>query len=542
MRVLRTYADVTNSFLAATLPVTGTKSLRDALSKCAAEHDILKGCEITDAGVLKTDKIMKTLDKKDERESILELYDAFSALNSRLIDLYSTVTSYDRATELAVKVMAAEIKRHGEVLGRVGAPLGKHNELLYEHGILLRMPEGTATHGKAKTFAFIVFKDILEPLLRRCKRDTINEIRDRFRELIERKPVIIGVKIANDGTVDLNRVYEGIEGLPAEESIREIISISSAAMNVCFPIIQRDIGFNPMKRITENAFNSMISEKIPKEFDLLPTFSEIIKAMPEGVLEEEKLYISSKEELERIVRERTAELEKAYTELKALDKMKDEFLSMTSHELKTPLTPISSFLQLMNSGKLGKITKKQKKGLKIIYQELGRLRGSIDKILEIFRLESGGMKPKMENLQLAGLIKNTIKKMRSSAKQKRITLTQKITKLPLVRGDGEQLMGVMTNLIDNAIKFTPKRGKVTVEAKKRKDNILVEVKDTGIGIAKKDMSKLFTKFFQVERSIPGAGLGLSICKTIIRAHGGRIGVKSRLGKGSTFFFTLPIKK
>ncbi len=542
MRVLHTYAGVTNSFLTATLPVTGTETLRDALSECAAEHDILKGCEITDAGVLKTDKIMKTLDKKDERESILELYGALSALNSRLIDLYSTATSYDRATELAVKVMATEIKRHGEVLGRVGTPLGKHNELLYEHGILLHLPEGMAIHGKAKTFAFIVFKDILEPLLRRCKRETINEIRDRFRELIERKPIIIGAKIANDGTVDLSKVYEGIEGLPAEASIEEIISISSAVMNVCFPIIQRDIGFNLMKRITENAFNSMISEKIPKEFDLLPTFSEIIKAMPEGVLEEEKLYISSKEELERMVRERTAELEKAYTELKALDKMKDDFLSMTSHELKTPLTPISSFLQLMNSGKLGKITKRQKKGLKIIYQELGRLRGSIDKILEISRLESGGMKPKMENLQLAELIQNTVKRMRSSTKQKRITLTQKITELPLIRGDKEQLTGVMNNLIDNAIKFTPKRGRVTVEAKKRKDNILVEVKDTGIGIAKKDMSKLFTKFFQVERSIPGAGLGLSICKMIVEAHGGRIGVKSRLGKGSTFFFTLPIKK
>jgi signal transduction histidine kinase len=148
----------------------------------------------------------------------------------------------------------------------------------------------------------------------------------------------------------------------------------------------------------------------------------------------------------------------------------------------------------------------------------------------------------MKNLQLADLIQNTIKNMEPLVNQKRITLTQKIAELPLVRADGEQLAEVITNLVDNAIKFTPEGGRVTIEAKKERNNILVAVTDTGIGIAKKHMPMLFKKFFKADYSVPGTGLGLSICKKIIRAHGGRIWAKSERGKGSTFFFTLPLRK
>ena len=100
---------------------------------------------------------------------------------------------------------------------------------------------------------------------------------------------------------------------------------------------------------------------------------------------------------------------------------------------------------------------------------------------------------------------------------------------------------VLTNLIENAIKFTPKGGKVTVEAEHGGDQVIVRVRDTGVGIAKKDLPKLFTKFFQVDHTKLGAGLGLSICKRLVEAHGGKIRCESELGKGSTFSFTLPVK-
>ncbi len=540
--LLETYAELTNRLLGRMVLMCDIRAIKKIFDECVKDNPILKGC-FSKENTIKTDLVLKNLAETNEGESESKLLKAFSSLTSGLIDLYATVTSYDRAIEMAATVIReVGITRYDGILGRVGVPLGKYDELLYERGLLLHLPGGIAIHGKAKTFAFLVFKDVLESLLKQCTPDTIERIRDRLRELTEKKPIIIGVKIADDGTVDISKLYGGIDGLPADKSVEEVISASSDALDVCFPIIQKDIGFNNFKKSTENAFYSKIFEKMPKEFDLLATFLEITKAMPEGVLEKEKLTFLSKGELERRVRDRTAELEKAYRELKALDLMKDEFLNMTSHELKTPLTSINSFLQLMGNEKLGKITKKQKNALKTISQELKRLRGSIDKILDTSRLESGRVKPDMKNLQLAELIQNTVKSMKMLAKQKRITITQKIAELPLIRGDERQLTALMVNLIDNAIKFTPGDGMITVEAKKKKDNILVEVKDTGIGVAKKDMPKLFTKFFQVEHSVPGAGMGLRICKIIVEAHGGKIGVKSRLGKGSTFFFALPIKK
>lgn len=540
--LLEIYAELTNRLLSRMTIICDIKAIKTIFDKCVEDHPILKG-GWSKENTINADVVLKNLGGMSEEEAEPKLLKTFSSLTSGLIDLYGNVASPNRATEMAVTVIReVGIERYDGILGRVGVPLGKYDELLYERGILLHLPSGVATHGKAKTFAFMVFKDLLESLLKQCTPETIKAIRDRLREFTERKPMIVGVKIAEDGTVDLSKFYRGIEGLPAEKSVEEVISTSSAVMKVCFPIIQKDIGFGLVKKTTENAVYSKIFEKMPKEFDLLTTFLGISEAMPDGVLEKEKLAFLSKEELERRVRERTAELEKAYRELKALDRMKDEFLDMTSHELKTPLTSVDSFLQLMGSKKLGKITKKQENVVNTMSQELKRLRGSIDKILNTSRLESGRIKPEMKNLQLAELIQNTVKRMKLLANQKRITLTQKITKLPLIRADEWQLTELMDNLIDNAIKFTPEGGRVTIGAKKKKNNILVEIKDTGIGIAQKEIPKLFTKFFQVEYTVSGAGMGLRICKIIVEAHGGRIGVKSRLGKGSTFFFTLPIKK
>lgn len=232
-------------------------------------------------------------------------------------------------------------------------------------------------------------------------------------------------------------------------------------------------------------------------------------------------------------------LETAYEELKSLDEMKDEFLAMSAHELKTPLTPMISFIQLILNEKLGKVSEEQKEALEIISQETRRLLASVNKIMYLTKLESKTIEPMLGDLQLRDLIQDIVKSMEQSAIQKKIILTQKITKLPLIKADRDYLRDVVSNLVDNAIKFTPDGGKISVEAKEKKDHILVKVKDTGIGISNEDISKLFTKGFQADHSIPGMGLGLSICKKLVEAHGGKMWVESELGKGSTFCFTLP---
>jgi signal transduction histidine kinase len=246
-------------------------------------------------------------------------------------------------------------------------------------------------------------------------------------------------------------------------------------------------------------------------------------------------------ERKRLEAERAAAAKARIEELEKIDQMKDEFLEMTSHELKTPLTSMSSFVQLFLNGNLGKVTRRQQEGLESISEDTARLRSSIENIMQISKLESGMMKLSLENLNLGELIQNVVDGLKQLASNKRIKITQKINKLPTVRADRMLLGNVILNLVDNAIKFTPLNGEVSIGVKVKNDHVVVSVKDTGIGIPQEDMPKLFTKFFQVNHSVPGAGLGLSICKAIVEAHGGKIWVESQAGKGSTFSFTLPMK-
>jgi len=234
------------------------------------------------------------------------------------------------------------------------------------------------------------------------------------------------------------------------------------------------------------------------------------------------------------------ELEKAYRELKTLDKMKDEFLTMVSHELKTPLTSMISLLQLLLSDRVGKLTERQKECLELISEDIRRLRNSTDKIVKASILESGEIKLNLREMQLGDLIRRVVRDLRPLAARRGVVLTSRISRLPLIKADEEHLETVIINLLDNAIKFTPRGGKVSISARRRGDDIIVRVKDTGPGIPKENIPRLFEKFFQVDPSVPGSGLGLYICKMIVEIHGGRIWVKSQVGKGTTFTFSLPL--
>jgi signal transduction histidine kinase len=244
--------------------------------------------------------------------------------------------------------------------------------------------------------------------------------------------------------------------------------------------------------------------------------------------------------LEKKVKEKSLGLEEAQKELRAMDRVKSEFLDFVAHELKTPLTPLTGYTQLLSEGKLGRISKKQKEGLKIMEKDIVRLRSLIDKIVSMTTLEAGKVELSKEKAELTPLIQKVILNMKPLAKEKDIDLIVDVGKLPLVNFDRVWLNIVLINLIDNAIKFT-RKGYVKLEVRVVKNNVLFKIKDTGVGIAKKHLKELFTKFFQVSRTVPGYGLGLAICKKVIKEHDGKIWVKSTLRKGTTVYFTLPIK-
>ena len=247
------------------------------------------------------------------------------------------------------------------------------------------------------------------------------------------------------------------------------------------------------------------------------------------------------------------QLEKANQELRKIDAMKSEFVSVASHELRTPLAAIKNAVQLMLSGKTGEINENQSKFLSMAERNINRLTNILNDLLNLSRIESGKIELKFESLELNRIIELTASSLRPQADVKSIQIEVDISEpLPAVYGDPEKIEQILTNLIGNAIKFTPEEEKIIISAKylsKEKeggygDKVAVSVKDTGIGIPPEHLDAIFEKFHQVEsslhRSVSGTGLGLAITKGLVEAHQGKIWVESQIQKGSTFTFTLPL--
>jgi signal transduction histidine kinase/GGDEF domain-containing protein len=261
------------------------------------------------------------------------------------------------------------------------------------------------------------------------------------------------------------------------------------------------------------------------------------------------------EERQRFVRLKdfADQLERANQELRKIDAMKSEFVSVASHELRTPLAAIKNAVQLMLSGKTGEINENQSKFLSMAERNINRLTNILNDLLNLSRIESGKIELKFENLELKGITELTASSLRPQADVKSIQIEVEISKqLPAVYGDPEKIEQILTNLIGNAIKFTPDGGKILITAKLfspereggPRHTVAVSVKDTGVGIPSEHLDPIFEKFHQVEsslhRSVTGTGLGLAITKGLVEAHQGKIWVESEVGKGSTFTFTLPL--
>lgn len=253
--------------------------------------------------------------------------------------------------------------------------------------------------------------------------------------------------------------------------------------------------------------------------------------------------VDSLDNTKRAVLNMLEDLIDANEELKQVDKTKSEFLNMVSHELKTPLTAMLAHLEVLD-GLKSNLTKQELESLEAVKRSCNQLRILISNILEISRMESGKFELAKIDMNLKKLIDDVMKELKILAEQRGIKLVSNIEKLPRIKADDTRLKEILNNLLTNAIKFTEK-GTITVAAKKEKGNIAVSISDTGIGIAPEKMQNLFKKFYQVDSSLGrrygGTGLGLAITKSLVEAHGGKITVKSELGKGTTFSFILPIK-
>ncbi len=232
-------------------------------------------------------------------------------------------------------------------------------------------------------------------------------------------------------------------------------------------------------------------------------------------------------------------------ELKSLDKAKTEFVSIASHELRTPMTSIKGSLSLLKSGVLGDFNHSCMKIINIAETETDRLIRLINDLLDLAKIEARSFSLEEQWFDANEMIKKTLESLQGLAQSARIKLRYGfLEKETLVHGDSDRLQQILTNLISNAIKFTPEDGYIDICVSINKhQHFRISVNDKGPGISEKDKSLVFEKFRQVSSStrqlVKGSGLGLTICKAIIEEHGGEIGVESEIGKGSSFYFTLP---
>lgn len=229
------------------------------------------------------------------------------------------------------------------------------------------------------------------------------------------------------------------------------------------------------------------------------------------------------------------------TRFKEMEQMKDEMLSTVSHDLRNPITSIQGFVDLISL--VGPVNEKQAFFIGKVKKATAEMGSLINGLLDIAWIESG-MEFNKEPCAVPDLIETVAHKFQDQAAQKKLSLQTEITDdLPQIRGDPERLRQALSNLVINAIRYTPEGGQVTVRGQTQNGQVIMEVKDSGIGISASDLPKIFDRFFRAEneftQATEGTGLGLGIAKTIVEKHGGEITVESQPDEGSTFRIALP---
>ncbi len=255
---------------------------------------------------------------------------------------------------------------------------------------------------------------------------------------------------------------------------------------------------------------------------------------------------SSKQVLESKVQDRTKQLAAVLEEVRHISKTKSEFISAVSHELRTPLTSIKGYASILMTGKLGEIPQQVKERLEKINTHSDNLVKMINNLLDISRIESGRVEMKMEKCNITVLIEGVHDLLTPQLKEKNVQWKMKVEdNMPEILIDKHQVERIFINLVGNAVKFVPFNGTIGVDVRRDPETAAIAVYDTGIGIAKEDIEKLFDEFFRVDneinQNVKGTGLGLSLAKKIVEAHKGEIWVTSEVNQGTTFHFTLPLK-
>jgi len=344
----------------------------------------------------------------------------------------------------------------------------------------------------------------------------------------------------------------------AEKPSRPILSEILKTMRESVIVVADDTRILASNRAAYNAFardNGALEDKRLSEVVRDLTLHEAFrKALEEGVSSDIELEIPSVEKRKYDVRIAPIEFDKTkgaigifydITQIERLERVRQEFLSNVSHELRTPLTSILAFVETLEDGAINDAENNQR-FLKVIRKNAQRMHHLIDDILELSFIESGGIMLAPKSVNLHSLIEEVFTNLSGKAKEYRIKLKNEVQKEIFVHADAVRLEQMLTNLIDNAVKFNTKAGSVTVGFTKKDDRDVISISDTGEGISAEHLQRIFERFYRTDRArsreIGGTGLGLAIVKHLARLHGGEVSVASNLGKGSIFSIELPQKE
>ncbi len=324
--------------------------------------------------------------------------------------------------------------------------------------------------------------------------------------------------------------------------LKPIEQLASATENIAEGDLSQTVKIRSRDEIGDlaRAFNQMILQLKDSRNGLENKVEERTRQLAENITELNNARTVTLKMLENL-QSAKVELERVNLELREADEARMKFIGMASHELKTPLTAIKANIDFILSEKGGKVPDDLRSQLLTIQRNTKRIQETMDHMLDLTRIKSGHLLIKQAPIPLFEAVEEYIHEIKPV--DKKLNIQVDVPKHLLVYADRNRLHDIFINLLSNAFKFTPEGGTVSIIARQKNGDILHKIRDTGVGIPEDKHQKIFQEFYQAEGGkYGGTGLGLSIAKRMIEAHGGNIWVESSPGRGSAFFFTLPVFK
>gem|GEM_PF-898513 len=488
--------------------------------------------------IIMASRIMITYDLSNEiNEKTLEIMNVEAPLEivSEQVRSYDAILTGNAHVALlhSLQNESGEVKEHKDQYDQYGAKL---DDLLKKEAPALLTQSKRTPEQKEKIYAYLKQLD-------RINIQLVDLETRAFQYIDEGKPEEAYSLIVGENYHKYKNELAGLSQGWADEEHNITLQIRQEILNVTQKIFFVNIILGGVSILVSVLIAYFIADSITKPVSELYSAT---KRLEKGDYHS-RVDIKSGDELEELgdaFNATSGVLENLDEERKQIDKVKTQFLSITGHELRSPMTPMRAQLQMLLGDYFGKMNAEQKESIEIVLRNTERLDRIIVDFLEISRIEAARLKFNYANISLEEPIKKLITEMKGVMPEKKVRIILNIEKLPTMKVDPDRTMQVLRNVVNNAVKFSNQGGKVEIFAKRTDGHMLFSVKDYGVGIPKDQQNRIFEPFFQVggmyQRTSGGTGLGLAICRGIIESQGGRIWFESQEGKGTQFYFTVPL--